>query len=96
MLLEAIRSFVVVRRAASGLRIVSGVRCPSHNRGVGGKPSSQHLVGKAADIPELITPAQAFRLGATGVGVQERSGLVSHVDVRPAKIQWTYPAGVRG
>lgn len=100
--LEAIRAFVIERgmkyqgQPVRGLRIVSGVRCPAHNQGVGGARSSQHVVGKAADILELVTPAQAFRLGARGVGVQERSGLVSHVDVRANKTQWTYPAGVRG
>ena len=30
--------------------IVSGFRCKKHNKMVGGKPESAHMVGKAADI----------------------------------------------
>ena len=36
--------------AGTPLRVNSGVRCPSHNRRVGGVSNSQHLLGKAADI----------------------------------------------
>lgn len=34
----------------SPLRIVSGVRCPAHNRAVGGTSESAHLSGLAADV----------------------------------------------
>jgi len=81
-----------------GLRILSGVRCVAHNRGVGGKPSSQHLVGRAADLQDpRMTIDQAKRLGAIGIGWDEGSGLVSHLDVRPGPVTvWMYPKGVRG
>lgn len=30
--------------------VVSGLRCPAHNRAVGGKSNSQHMYGEAVDI----------------------------------------------
>lgn len=30
--------------------VVSGLRCPAHNRAVGGKANSQHMYGEACDI----------------------------------------------
>lgn len=35
---------------SSPIRVTSGVRCEKHNRAVGGKENSMHLLGKAADI----------------------------------------------
>jgi uncharacterized protein YcbK (DUF882 family) len=70
-------------RTAMGrpLRIVSGYRCVAHNRAVGGSRSSQHLLGRAADVPPgYATVRQWQDAGATGVGV--RGGLVVHVDTR--------------
>jgi len=32
------------------VKIISGYRCPDHNRAVKGKPLSRHLTGEAADI----------------------------------------------
>ena len=37
-------------KAGVSFVITSGVRCSSHNRAVGGKKSSSHLKGLAADI----------------------------------------------
>ena len=49
------------------LHINSGYRCPELNRAVGGKPTSQHLSGQAADVAcdkpvELARLAKALRL----------------------------------
>lgn len=61
--------------------IVSGWRCAEHNAAVGGAPRSQHLYGRAADIPSgVATVPQALAAGFTGVG--HRRGWVVHVDVR--------------
>lgn len=83
--LERIRALAFT----GGLRINSGRRCKRHNRAVGGATSSQHLVGKAADIPARITLAQARACGARGVGVEDATGLVVHVDVGPVR-SWRY------
>ena len=31
-------------------RVVSGLRCPAHNKAVGGKATSQHMYGEAVDL----------------------------------------------
>jgi uncharacterized protein YcbK (DUF882 family) len=63
------------------LRIVSGYRSPATNAAIGGAPNSQHLYGRAADIPSgYATVAQALSAGFTGVGVS--AGWAVHVDVR--------------
>lgn len=45
------------------ITITSGYRCPKVNILVGSKPSSQHLLGEAADFkcPAFGTPAQIMR-----------------------------------
>lgn len=72
------------------LTIVSGYRCPVHNQRVGGAPRSQHLTGRAADIPRgyaHVVAAQAA--GFTGVG--DDDGWAIHVDVRPGPpARWSY------
>lgn len=77
-------------RTGHPLPIVSGYRCPVHNRAVGGARNSQHVYGSAADIPShLATVHDAEMSGAVGIG---RKGLWAvHVDVRdggPAR--WVY------
>lgn len=70
-------------RTAMGvpLRIISGYRCPFHNRAVGGSRKSQHILGRAADVrPGFATVRQWQDVGMTGIGV--RRGLVVHVDTR--------------
>lgn len=37
--------------------VTSGCRCYKHNKAIGGAPSSQHMLGKAADIVVRSTPA---------------------------------------
>lgn len=34
----------------SPARVISGVRCPAHNKAVGGKSNSQHMYGEAVDL----------------------------------------------
>lgn len=64
------------------LRIVSGYRSAATNRAVGGAPNSQHLVGRAADIPAgYATVREALRAGAVGVGYDKR-GWAVHLDTR--------------
>jgi uncharacterized protein YcbK (DUF882 family) len=80
-------------RAARGgipLRIVSGRRSAAHNRAVGGAPRSQHLYGRAADIPSgYATVLQAERAGFRGIG--SKGAWAVHVDVRPGPpARWAY------
>jgi zinc D-Ala-D-Ala carboxypeptidase len=75
----------------SGLQIVSGYRCSVHNAAIGGAQGSQHLYGRAANVPphgdggKLITveAVKALRLFA-GLEYQPRyTGRgCTHVDVR--------------
>lgn len=72
------------------LVIVSGHRCVSTNRRVGGAPRSRHIAGDAVDLrPGVATVAEAARAGAVGIG--ERGGWAVHVDVRPGPAaRWSY------
>lgn len=68
---------------------MSGVRSPAHNVAVGGAQSSQHLVGKAADLETgYATVSQAEDAGFTGIG--EKDGWATHVDVRDTPARWSY------
>lgn len=70
-------------RPAGGLAVVSGYRCPQHNRDIGGASNSQHLYGTAADIPPIYTLKQirAMRL-FSGIEYRGATAGVYHVDVR--------------
>jgi uncharacterized protein YcbK (DUF882 family) len=83
--LERIRSI-----SGKPLTVVSGYRCPVHNRAVGGAINSRHLHGDAADIPRgRATLAQARAAGAVGVGTSGE--WATHVDVRPGgPAHWRY------
>lgn len=71
------------------LVVVSGFRCSVYNRRVGGWSKSEHLYGRAADIPRgLVRPALAKSAGAHGAGV--RDGWVIHVDVTPGRQFFTF------
>jgi uncharacterized protein YcbK (DUF882 family) len=78
-----------------GVRIVSGYRCPTHNEKVGGASGSQHLLGKAADIANVVDYHVMRRAGLfAGIGVSA-NGNVVHVDVRgganaAAPVVWWY------
>ena len=80
--------------------ITSGYRTAAHNTAVGGSKSSQHLLGRAADIQvadtdPLVVAAYAESLMPTWGGVGRypvKAGRAKgwvHVDTRPAKSRWT-------
>lgn len=74
--LEALRSL-----DGRPLPVLSGFRSPATNKLVGGARQSQHMVGRAADIPSRrYTVAQAMAAGARGIG--HCGGWVVHVDTR--------------
>ena len=85
-LLEAIRE-----KVGEPVYVTSGYRCEAHNKAVGGKPKSQHMLGNAADIyieskspSKLVQILEAnFHIG--GIGVYAR---FVHVDVREGRARW--------
>lgn len=77
-------------RVAKGrpVRILSGYRCPVHNRAVGGATHSRHLVGDAADLFDdlRVTVAEAQAAGFRGIGHRRAAPhRVIHVDMRPTR-----------
>ena len=64
--------------------VVSGHRDPRYNAGIpGAARNSQHLYGNACDIEAVKSVAEVRRLRRfSGIGFQQCSGLVRHVDVR--------------
>lgn len=82
------------------ITITSGYRTAAHNKSVGGAKSSQHLLGKAADIQVADTTVEAVAAYAEslmpdwgGVGrypvkAGRAKGWV-HVDTRANKSRWT-------
>src|SRR5690625_293913 len=80
------------------IHINSGYRTESHNEKVGGSPTSQHLLGKAADIwVSGMTPEELHeiieRLISTGGMKEGGSGLYStfvHYDIRGYRADWDY------
>lgn len=78
------------------IHVNSGYRTAAYNKKVGGKPASQHLQAKAADITcksktpkqlaafiEKLITAGTLRFGGMGV----YPGFV-HVDIRAGKARW--------
>lgn len=86
-------------RFGAPIVILSAYRCAKHNAAVGGAPSSQHLLGRAADIRVgTMTPAQmeaVARLSPLvhGLGRSDPGGFI-HVDTRDVakvvQVRWCY------
>ena len=95
VLLQAIREHF-----GKPVTITSGYRTAAHNTAVGGAKSSQHLLGRAADIQVQDTDplavaayAESLMPGWGGVGRYPvkpgRARDWVHVDTRPNKSRWT-------
>lgn len=74
------------------LHINSGNRCVNHNIRVGGKKTSQHLTGRAADITvEGYSPEEVYTFFNTVFPEELGLGLYKefvHVDTRNKKARW--------
>lgn len=81
---------------AKRVGILSGYRCPAHNKDVHGASQSKHMQGRAADIAvprgqqkKYVAAAERvprFRRG--GIGVYPNGGL--HVDTRVGWARWSW------
>lgn len=90
--LEAMRTLL-----GSKLHITSGYRCQGYQdqltlRGYETAKNSQHVLGRAADITDGVTPGMeledmARRAGFESVGVGKAW---VHVDLRPGYRRWVY------
>jgi len=80
------------------IHINSAYRSPEHNQKIGGKPNSQHVLGKAADIAmRNFTPQQIVleleKMIANGEISQGGLGLYNgfvHYDIRGTKARWNF------
>lgn len=92
--LEPLRS-----RLGMSIPIVSGYRCESYNKKIGGASRSQHMNGKAVDLDMVklgsrgVTQARVNRElkqlpRVNGIGLYPAGGV--HADIRPApRVTWT-------
>ena len=81
-----------IRDLVGPVYVTCGYRCVVHNRAVGGRSGSLHLVGKAADIVARTMPApgvqgllETFLPPVPGVGAYAS---FTHVDVRDGRARW--------
>ncbi len=80
------------------ITINSGYRSPKHNLSVGGSPSSQHLLGKAADIVvQGMSPIEIAQIIENLIkkGVLKEGGIgiydtFVHYDIRGKKARWDF------
>lgn len=80
------------------ITINSAYRSPEHNQKVGGSKTSQHLLGKAADITiQSLKPAEVYRIieDLIDLGHMLQGGLglydtFVHYDIRKTKARWDY------
>lgn len=68
-------------KSKQSLNVVSGCRCPSHNKEVGGSPTSRHKEGLACDVaPRFSTGTVKSWRVATHIGYGRVSKKVVHID----------------
>ena len=80
------------------VKITNAYRSPAHNQSVGGSKTSQHILGKAADIyvdslkpKELAKVIEGLieegKMSEGGIGIYTRNKFV-HYDIRGEKARW--------
>lgn len=92
LLQETVDYFAEERGESLWIRITSGLRCPEHNKLVGGSPRSQHLKGLAADVRlKNVQPLLVFNLISQWFQVSHGVGnytTFTHIDVRKSRARW--------
>lgn len=90
--LTLVETLQFIRDKAGPLHINSGVRCPAHNKSIGGKPKSSHLKGLAVDI-RCKASTKRFKIlrAVFSLLIFPRIGPgpgFIHLDIDPDKAQW--------
>ncbi len=94
---ELAKSLQILRdKIKKPIKVNSSYRCLSHNKNIGSKSTSQHVLGKAADIvvkelkpnevadiAEQLMDKGLFKMGGVG-----RYNTFTHVDIRGKKARW--------
>lgn len=91
--LQVLRDFL-----GEPIRINSAYRSPEHNKAIGGVKSSQHILGKAADIKVKDIETKDLYLIIDSLivdGKMKQGGLglydtFVHYDIRGSKARWDY------
>jgi uncharacterized protein YcbK (DUF882 family) len=94
--LQKIREYV-----GKPIRINSAYRSEAHNKAIGGVKTSQHILGKAADITiDTFTPDEVVSiienmltnemLGGFYIGGLGSYNTFTHVDIREKKARWNF------
>lgn len=88
---ELVKVLQEIRDELGPVKITSACRCKYHNAAVGGRPSSQHLLGRAADIQMKVSPAKVRAWleehypDSLGIGAYNT---FTHIDTRKGKARW--------
>jgi len=80
-----------IRDKFGPLEIKSGHRCEDHNKAIGGKPSSYHLHGRAADFQPLKADIIEVANYIESLDWQHGLGVYDsfiHLDTRSYKARW--------
>lgn len=85
VILERVREYF-----GAPVTINSGFRCKKYNKRIGGKPKSQHLRGRAADITvKDVNPARVYVfLHTWHTGGLGKYDTFTHIDTRNAYARW--------
>ena len=85
----------ILRDIYGAIDVNSAYRCKSHNESIGSKSTSQHILGKAADITAGLKPGELADVieedidnNVVKFGGLGRYNTFTHVDVRDSKARW--------
>ena len=96
-IIELAENLQIIRDEVGRLDLTNSYRCKDHNSDVGGSTSSQHLVGKAADVKsESIKPKEMAqivndlmkneKIKTGGIGIYNT---FTHIDIRGVRARWS-------